>query len=307
MNGARISSHPDLVPMSTSNNVEDLSLEGISANVKLLMKLLQDHQEASQKGTIDERKEQRFAGMMTVIDDVKTRLQKSQSSGKKSKAELRRCNTDLRVDHPPKEGQKKEETLTLDEKEKLQKDLNTSYAAQKRLGVMCASLGREKDIIARELTRKVQELHEMEEHVNDLRAQNERLSAKIQACVAEQKEVKKGDKSSENNIDYLVSQQRNKELSEQLSKSLEGYKMMKRKLKEVKEERNGLQTVMEEIRDEIQHNVYVVNSLKKCISVPNLDEQATEIDEKIASLEHALKRLEAKTSSWLKHEGKQKA
>lgn len=123
--------------------------------------------------------------MMTILDDVRTRLQKCQFSGKKVLPELRRCSTDLRatMSNPPSprdlSSKKINETLVLDEKEKLRKDLNASYAAQKRLGVMCASLGKEKDIIARELTRKVQELNEMEELVNDLKAQNERLSTKV--------------------------------------------------------------------------------------------------------------------------------
>ena len=155
--------------------------KGIATNVKLLLKLIQDHQEASNKGALDDRKAQRFAGMMTILDDVRTRLQKCQFSGMKSVAELRRCNTDLRatMSNPPSPRDHNPKMLVLDEKEKLRKDLNTSHAAQKRLGVMCASLGKEKEIIARELTRKVQELNEMEELVNDLKAQNERLSSKV--------------------------------------------------------------------------------------------------------------------------------
>ncbi|XP_021724252.1 uncharacterized protein LOC110691578 [Chenopodium quinoa] len=294
MSGARVCSSPDLFPMSTSNN-EDLSLEGISANVKLLLKLIQDHQEASIKGNLDERKEQRFAGIMTILDDVKTRLQKSQTSSKKSKAELRRCYTDLRV-NPPKDVQKKDETLILDEKERLRRDLNTSCAAQKRLGVMCASLGREKEIISRELTRKVQELNEMEEHINDLRAQNEKLSAKIQACVAEQNDIKRSAKGSENNISYAVSQQRNKELSEQLLKSLEGYKAMKRKHIEVKEERDGMQSAMEELGDEVKHSIDIVHSLRQHVAACGLGEQGWEIEENITSLEHVFTRLNVKTS-----------
>lgn len=244
---------------------------------------------------------------MTILDDVKIRLQRSQTSSKKNKAELRRCNTDLRINHPPKDGLKNNETLVLDEKEKLRRDLNASYAAQKRLGVMCASLGREKDIIARELTRKVQELNEMEEHVNDIRAQNERLSAKIQASVAQHKEVKKSAKGSENHhINYAVSQQRNKELSEQLLKSLDGYKAMKRKHKEVKEERDGMQAAMEELGDEVKCSLHLVTSLKECVSGCNLGEQVGDIQDKITSLEHVFKRLEVKTSTF-RQERKQNA
>lgn len=265
--------------------------------MKLLLKLIQDHQEASVKGSMDERKEQRFAGIMTILEDVKTRMQKSQSSAKKGK-ELRRCYTDLRV-NPPKPGHKKDETLILDEKEKLRRDLNTSYAAQKRLGIMCASLGREKEIISRELTRKVQELNEMEEHINDLRAQNERLSTKIQACVADHhKEIQISGNGSENNINYAATQQRNKELSEQLVKSLEGYKLMKRKHKEVKEERDVMQFAIEELGDEVKHSIDIVYNLNQHVSASAsasaLGEKLGKVEENITSLDHVFQRLHEK-------------
>jgi len=154
-------------------------MEGITANVKLLLKLLNDHNEASQKGS-DPRQVQRLAGMMSILEDAKARIQKSQISGKKRQAELRRCNTDLKPHRPSDKG-KTGEGPTLDEKEKLRRDLNMSFAAQKRLGVMCSSLGKEKQIIARELSRKVQELKGMEELLNDYKAQNEKLAEKVHA------------------------------------------------------------------------------------------------------------------------------
>lgn len=306
----RVSSSPNLLPLSINGPTEDVvGLEGIATNVKLLLKLIQDHQEASNKGTLDDRKTQRFAGMMTILDDVRMRLQKCQFSGKKGLAELRRCSTDLKatISNPPSprdhSSKKINETLVLDEKEKLRKDLNASYAAQKRLGVMCASLGKEKEIIARELTRKVQELNEMEELVNDLKAQNEKLSTKVQACVAEHKEVKKSSQGS-SEVHQAALQQRNRELSEQLVKSLEGYKSLKRKLKEAQDARQGMQVALDGIGEAIEVGIHQIRSLKERFSENSLGEQAIEIKEKIATLESVFKRIEAKVSKY-RQQGRQ--
>ncbi|KAK9714357.1 hypothetical protein RND81_06G088100 [Saponaria officinalis] len=296
MSGARVCSSPDLLPLSTRNH-DDLSLEGIATNVKLLLKLVQDHQDASHKGIIDERKSQRFAGMMTILDDVKTRLQKSQTSGKKSKAELRRCNTDLKINMPPRDDTKKGVELILDEKERLRRDLNTSFAAQKRLGAMCASLGREKEIISRELTRKVQELNEMEQLVSDLRAQNERLSDKIRAFVAEEKDNKRVINGTKQHFSSTCLNERNKELSDQLLTSLEGYKLMKRRLKETQKEKEDIQSIMEELEDEIEVGIQQIDTLKHHFSSGNLGENEGKIEENILALDLVFYKLKQTIST----------
>lgn len=56
------------------------------------------------------------AGMMTILDDVKVRIQKS-LSGKKKVAQLRRCNTDLGPSLAPAD-QKPDESAS-DGKERL--------------------------------------------------------------------------------------------------------------------------------------------------------------------------------------------
>ncbi|KAJ6949667.1 hypothetical protein NC651_003600 [Populus alba x Populus x berolinensis] len=75
-------------------------------------------------------------------------------SGNKKVAQLRRCNTDLRPSLAPAD-QKPDES---------------------------ASDGKEREIMAAELARKVHELNETEELVYDLKSQNETLMAKLQAC-----------------------------------------------------------------------------------------------------------------------------
>ncbi|KAL9224964.1 hypothetical protein vseg_000939 [Gypsophila vaccaria] len=295
MSSARVCSSPDLLPLSTSNQ-DDLSLEGIATNVKLLLKLVQDHQDAFHKGIIDERKTQRFAGMMTILDDVKTRLQKSQSSGKKSRAELRRCNTDLKINMPPRDDNKKGGELILDEKERLKRDLNTSFAAQKRLGAMCASLGREKEIISRELTRKVQELSEMEQLVRDLRAQNERLSDKIRAFVAQENEHKRVTNGTKQYLSSISLNERNKELSDQLHMCLEGYKLMKMRLKEVQKEKDKIHSIIDKVGDEIEVGIQQINTLKHYLSSGKRGEKEGKIEENIVALDLVFYKLKQKIS-----------
>ncbi|EXB51995.1 hypothetical protein L484_019773 [Morus notabilis] len=139
MSGLRAFSSPELLPPE-KNQIErpgDHSLEGIATNVKLLLKIIQDHNEACTRDVVDERKAQRVAGMMSIIENIKTRIQESQTVGRR--AELRRCNTDLRANAP--RDKKAHEPIT-DENEKLRRQLSASLAARKSLEIMCTSLGK---------------------------------------------------------------------------------------------------------------------------------------------------------------------
>ncbi|KAK9936873.1 hypothetical protein M0R45_013695 [Rubus argutus] len=296
MNRIRAFSSPAVLPTSSSTShievrPEDHSFEGIATNVKLLLKLIQDHNEACTKDN-DARKTQRVAGMMTIIDDVKTRIQKSQTVGRK--AELRRCNTDLKPNAPPKD-KRSHEPIT-DEKEKLRRSLSASLAARKSLEIMCSSLGKEKEIIATELARKVQELNGMEEHINDLRAQNEKLLAKVQAYAAEHKDNKCGGGGESTTHGNAAFQERNKELSEQLLKSLDGCKSLKRKIKDAQRENDAMHLVMEETGMDVQDGLDRIRCLKEKIATGNAD-----IEEELSALEHLFESCYVKIS---RHEHK---
>ncbi|XP_015868467.3 uncharacterized protein LOC107405889 [Ziziphus jujuba] len=294
MSRVRALSSPELPSTANSRErPEDHSLEGIATNVKLLLKLIQDQNEACAKD-VDERKAQRVAGMMSIIDDVKARIQKFQSVGRR--AELRRCNTDLRP-HVPKD-KKASEPIT-DEKEKLRRELSASLAARKSLEIMCSSVGKEREIIATELARKVHELNGLEELVNDLRAQNDKLLAKVQACAAEHKEKKSI--SGEDTQGNAALQERNKALSEQLLKSLDGYRSLKRKLKDSQEENIKSQTTMEEMGMEAQAGLDHVRSLRERFATWN--EEDDDIDKEISALENLFESFNMKIS---KH-GKKKS
>ncbi|XP_019055774.1 PREDICTED: uncharacterized protein LOC109115821 [Nelumbo nucifera] len=90
--------------------------------------------------------------------------------------------------------------------------LSASMAAQKSLERMFSGLGKEKEIEAGELTRKVHELKDTKEFLNDDKAHNNMLLAKVQACAAR------------NKIATL--------LSKNLLRSLDGYRFLTKKLKE---------------------------------------------------------------------------
>lgn len=296
MNRIRAFSSPAVLPLPASSTTpkerpEDHSFDGIATNVKLLLKLIHDHNEACTKEN-DDRKTQRVAGMITIIDDVKTRIQKSQSIGRR--AELRRCNTDLRPNVP---RDKRSTEPIIDEKERLRKQLSASLAARKSLEIMCSSLGKEKEIIASELARKVQEFSGMEEHINDLRAQNEKLLAKVQACAAEHKEKRCGGVEIQGNV---ALQERNKALSEQLLKSLDGCRSLKRKIKDTQKENNGMHSAMEEMGVEVQEGLDRIRALKEKITTSD-DEQATDVEEEISALERLFECFSTRVS---KHDPK---
>ena len=269
---------------------------GIATNVKLLLKLVQDHNEAGTRDALDDRKSQRVAVMMSIIEDVKTRIQKSQNSGRKP--ELRRCNTDVRANNSsnsnsnnaPRDNRKSNELPINDEKERLKRQLSMSLAARKSLEIICASLGKEKEIMASELSRKVQELNEMEELISDLRAQNDMLLGKVKACAIEHKE-KRSSSVGETSQGNAALQERNRALSEQLLKSLDGYRSLKRKLKDSQEENVKMEAEMEELGVDVQDGLERIQRLKVKIAKGGEKE-----DEEIKALEGMFESFNLKIS-----------
>ncbi|XP_010530399.1 PREDICTED: non-neuronal cytoplasmic intermediate filament protein [Tarenaya hassleriana] len=258
--------------------LEDTGFECVATNAKLLLKLVQDHNEASLRHQ-DNWKTQRVNTMMTILDDLKSRIQKThQSSGKK---ELRRCFTDLKPNHQIKNQGKpqNESPRPPDEIQKLRKELDASLAARKSLQMMCSSMGKEKEIMARELARKAQELTEMEDLLGDIRAQNEKLSQKVQACAAEHKE-KKGGAGQENG----VLKARNRELSDQLLKSIDGYKSLKRRYKDVKDENAEMRRMLRDLAEDVKAGSETLHELQDKVTRTN-DETEMNLEDEILALE----------------------
>lgn len=294
----RALSSPELANALTSPRQHhvDQNFAGVSTNVRLLLKLIHEYKEASMKGNNGSR-DQRISEMMLIIDEVKSQIQKSQSNGKRREAELRRCNTDLRR-NVPKDKKTTNEPIITDEKERLRRELNASVAARKSLESICSSIGKEKEIIAKELARTVQQLHGMEEHVNDLKAQNEMLMCKVQACVAEHRVKKNNVPDAQGNMEAL--QKRNKVLTEQLLKSLDAYRSLKRKLKEYQEKRNGANARMEEMGLRVRAGLDRIHSFKEMMTTPIDDEKQIDIEHEISALEHMFKGFDFEISKHVK-------
>lgn len=280
MNTLRANSSPDL---PSSDQYDDSALEGVAANVKLLLKLIQDHKHACNKGQKDSRRMLRVAGMMTVLDNVRTRIQKCQSFGnKRSEAELKRCTSDVKLNRSfSKDGK------TADETEALSKQLNASLAAQKSLEVMCSILGQEKEIMVKELARKNSELSALEEHIDDIKTQNSSLLQKVKEFATGQSDkAGEGINESQGNVDL---QEQNKVLSQQLLRSLDGYRYM-RKLQNSQEETLQLRETMEEISEKAIAGLQRIRELKKqndkeSDTAVDLKECTTELENVFQSLQ----------------------
>ncbi|KAL3833681.1 hypothetical protein ACJIZ3_008417 [Penstemon smallii] len=291
MSRIRANSSPDLVPATPTTSeqqYDDSALEGVAAHVKLLLKLIQDHKDACDKEKTDRRRMLRVATMMTILDNVRGRIQKCQSFGNKtSEAELRRCNTDVKPSHVPRERRHGSGEPMADEKEKLRKELSASLAARKSLEMMCSSLGKEKEIMAAELSRKVHELSEMEDLINDLKEQNETLLEKLQEFAPEHKEKKctsgLGGEGSQANV---ALQERNKALSEQLLRSLDGYRSMKRRLKEAQEENVMMRDTMDEMGTKVVTSLERVRSFKERMLLSEGSDPPVDVQEEIMALEN---------------------
>ncbi|KAG4381186.1 hypothetical protein AAZX31_15G087800 [Glycine max] len=291
MDHARAYSSPHFLSSSTSNfngqPEEECSLEGLATNVKLLLKLIQDHNGSSTKEN-DERKFHRVNGMMFILDEARSRIQKIQSTSQR-RAELRRCNTDLRPKIPSPKDRKPPSDVPIDEKERLKRELNASLVARQSLQAMCSSLGKEKQIMAAELARKAQELTELEDFIGDLKAQNDMLMEKLHAWSSEQKEKKGSGVEMECNI---VLRERNKALSEQLQKSIDGYRSLKRRLRDIQEENRQIRDTVEQMEEEVDAGIHRIGSFKEGRMRTN------EIKEEISAMEHMLDSLKMKISKY---------
>lgn len=278
MNESRAHSSPNLASAVTSafkQQYDDSALEGVAANIKLILKLIQDHEDACSKGKNDSRRMLRVATMMTILDNVRTRIQKCQSFGnKRSVAALRRCNTDLRPNHPPKDKKVSGSggEVVMDEKEKLKRELAACTAAKKSLEMMCSSLGKEKEIMAKELSRKVHALNEMEEVVNDLKAQNQELVKRLHKYVEGQSD------------EIEAMQERIKNLTELLLRSNDGCRVMKKKLEEAEEESATLHSKIGGMGAEIEASLGSVKRLGN----PDID-----IQDEILALENMLQKMQS--------------
>ncbi|CAL1402975.1 unnamed protein product [Linum trigynum] len=272
---------------------QDYSLEGIAANVKLLLKVIRDHNEASAR-EFDDRKTQRVAGMITILDDIKARLERSQSNSKKRVAQLRRCNTDLRPNRggggaaATAEKKAPETTAMTDDKEKLKKQLSSCKAARKSLEMLCSSLGKEKEIMVSQLARRVSELSEMEELVNLLKAQNETLTSKLQASGGLTGECQAGSNNNSNSSNAVLLD-RNEQLSDQLLKSLDSYRALKRKYKGAKEECSALRAAVEE------ETAAGLARIRRLIQkLDNREDEPVHIEGEIRSLEKMFEQFKVK-------------
>ncbi|MCD7465737.1 hypothetical protein HAX54_001831 [Datura stramonium] len=293
MSRFRVNSSPDLNANSKLEHFyDDSALEGVAANIKLLLKLTQDHKNACNKEKNDGRRMLRVATMMTILDNVRTRIQKCQSFGNKSPSEAESTS------HVPID--KKHPEPMIDEKEKLRKQLNASLVARKSLEVMCSSLGKEKEIMASELSKKVHELNEMEDLINDLKEQNESLVERLHERASEKKERRYSSGGGETQGNTAL-QERNKALSENLRRSLDGYRSIKRKWKDAHAENMEMHATMEEMTAKIGAGLARIHSFKEriaCESVPSMD-----IREEIVELEHMFECFEMQVAKHGPKEG----
>lgn len=268
--------------------------------MRLLLKLVQDYEEDLG------RAQSSMAGILGVLDDVRSGLERFYAPAGRKKAELRRCNTDLRRSGEPStagvrvgKDRRPPETAT-EENQRLRKELSASLTARKSLEKMFSSLGKEKEIMAGELARKAQELHDIEEHLNDLKAQNEMLLEKVKLCATEHKEKKSrggGDAAAAACEQSLLD--RNKTLSEQLLRALDGYRALKRKVKDLQEEKAEVQEKLAEMAARVSKGLYHIREFCRRVAtgMGKAPAEDNDVEVDISSIENLLRGMLANISS----------
>ena len=112
---------------------------------------------------------------------------------------------------------------------------------------------------------------------------------KLHAWSSEQKEKKGSGVEMECNI---VLRERNKALSEQLQKSIDGYRSLKRRLRDIQEENRQIRDTVEQMEEEVDAGIHRIGSFKEGRMRTN------EIKEEISALEHMLDSLKMKVSKY---------
>ncbi|KAL3504105.1 hypothetical protein ACH5RR_033946 [Cinchona calisaya] len=188
--------------------------------------------------------------------------------------------------HNPRDCNQVEE---LDENNLL-KELVTSLAARESLETMCLRLEKERKFLAGELAKKVEELNVMEEIVNDLKAQNEKLFEKVKESYAlDRRENTFGLVVGAEIQAHAILKQRNRTLSDHLLRALEGYRLLKKKLKEAVEENFEARSTMQELVVEVRASMERLRGFKEQIS-SGID-CSDSIEEEFAQLEHIFEYL----------------
>ncbi|CAA7408898.1 unnamed protein product [Spirodela intermedia] len=248
-----------------------------------------------------------MAGILCVLDEVTSGLERFHAPARRRKAELRRCSTDLcRSGEPPTAGLQLgkdrglPETTTVEENQRLRKELSASLTMQKNLQKMFSNQGKEKEIMGGELARKAQELQDIEEHLSDVKAQNERLLEKVRLCATEHKEKKSrggGDAPPAACEQYLID--RNNTLSEQLIRTLDGYRALKRKVKDLQEEKAKVQEKVAEMAARMSKGFCHIRDFCRRLAtgMGNAPAEDDDVEEDISSIENVLRGLMANMSS----------
>ncbi|KAL1327991.1 hypothetical protein HN51_037960 [Arachis hypogaea] len=265
---------------------DERGLEGVATNMKLLLKLIEDYNGSKES---DQHKIQRVNGIMSILDETRGRVQRFQMNNMKTnqiKRELRRSNSDIKSSSVVIA---REKTIT-DEKERMRRELQSSFVVRQSLQALCSSLGKEKQIMACELARKAQELAEMEELVADLKEQNEMLMKKLNS------NIKIDEGGNRNNV---VLHEMNRTLTHQLQISLDGYRSLKIKYMETQEENRDIHADMEEMEVQVQAGIQRLQGLKKIAEmIAKNDKERKAIKDQILALEQLLASLHMKISKY---------
>ncbi|KAF9609642.1 hypothetical protein IFM89_017781 [Coptis chinensis] len=111
--------------------------------------------------------QRRVAGMLTILDDVKHRIQKSQSSGKKREAQLNSVDASLILSLLVCSRTRNHQNQYWMRSRSYKMSSAIAQLLEKSLEKMFSSLGKEKSIMLAELAKIVEELSSMEEQFND--------------------------------------------------------------------------------------------------------------------------------------------
>ncbi|CAN6486754.1 unnamed protein product [Victoria cruziana] len=273
LRGIRANSSPDLLPVSPRvQPQEDDALEAIAASAKAFLRQVEKFTFSGERNANDKWSSSRVASIISVMDDIKARFEARTAPSPKG-----------------------------DENQKARKDLTASPAARKSLERMFSSLGKEKEIMAGELARKARELDEMEEHVADLKAQNEKLLARVQALTSSDRRTTASPPSTAEGGGTgrtAALQERNKVLSDQLLKSIESYRSMKRKYKEAQEANAALQASISGY-DEIRSCIARIRASR---SADGCSADSPDLENILKAIEHICRRAYGRNARKAKEE-----
>lgn len=261
---------------------------GVVTQLKLLLKIIEDHKEAIRNNRNDGRKRLRVATMLTILENIRLGIQRCQFKTKTTETDLGPSSSSN------SDGEQHQRRYTgEDEIEMLRKKLQAMSEVRKNLELSCANLADDKKRIAIELAKTTHLIKETEERINDLKPHNKILAIKVKKCQCEHKNKRRycyrGFRSAASLLkekqEKAILLENNETLEQNLEIAVINCQSIEIKEKQIQHTNSRIREEMKTITEKVNAGLNIFNQFKENMASRPGDTPAY-IAKEIARLEH---------------------